>query len=383
MELDEYISIFNREKTNCTVQSQDYQNILFEENDPIVAAGCMIWDESTRMGSLQILMKNNILDMISTKLNEDISERLTEVCCGILMNISLHSETLPYVVNHDYIPSQIINLFMTVNNTDIIQYILTIYYQIVINNEYREIQSWTIFQYKDVYRRIFDILKNTLSESLFILCVKYLSYCIFNKFQNASVVLLRVEVFDSIPDLLEGILKGNQDIQAFSEDAILLFLRFLQYLLPDFITYICSNNAIKHRIESLLQFVILYNTNEFLVGSSSLLYYAIPDSQLPLTESSINHITQTLSLLANNIHNQLELTNPRFQLCEEDYTYLQSLLAPFNGLYHILNTTISSCYHLLLPLLMNENKSQNCNELIKIFFKDMYDSLDLLLSLES
>ncbi|GBG65954.1 hypothetical protein CBR_g54933 [Chara braunii] len=64
-----------------------------EEQDPREEAGCILWDLASNKTHAEFLVQNHLLEVVLAILRSSHTDRMREICLGILANLACHPET--------------------------------------------------------------------------------------------------------------------------------------------------------------------------------------------------------------------------------------------------------------------------------------------------
>ncbi|KAH7287466.1 hypothetical protein KP509_32G057200 [Ceratopteris richardii] len=71
-------------------------------------AGCMLWDLAATQSHAEFMVKHHVLEVLQTILGTPHSDRLREICLGILGNLACHAEPVKAIVETSGLPTEII-----------------------------------------------------------------------------------------------------------------------------------------------------------------------------------------------------------------------------------------------------------------------------------
>ncbi|KAG0579041.1 hypothetical protein KC19_4G067800 [Ceratodon purpureus] len=231
----------------CTDGAVQKLSGLSEQEELREEAGCVLWDLAANESQAEFLVDNHILDVLLTILCLPQSDRMREICLGILGNLACHSKPEKVMVNFEGLVPTVIRMLQFEDPPSLCETC-----RLLSAGLHSDAASAWInaLQQEEVLERIMWIAANTMNSQLREKSAELILAIVDSK-QEALSALLPTLLCIGLPGLLTDLIEG--EVTAITEgtstcgDAVLdIVLQIAEALsLPDeFATQLASNQKL-------------------------------------------------------------------------------------------------------------------------------------------
>ncbi|KAI5056379.1 hypothetical protein GOP47_0028197 [Adiantum capillus-veneris] len=198
----------NNEEENSPMGSRSASKTSEEQREE---AGCMLWDLAAAQSHAEFMVENHILDVLLAILGIPHSDRLREVCLGILGNLACHAEPVKAIVQTSGLPDQVLQSLFVDDAPSLSEACRLL--SASLHSD--QVDSWVkAINSGEVLERVMWIAANTMNSLLLEKSTELLLAMVDCQGSNASVLLtllVRLELPAVLTDLLAS------EVNAFTE----------------------------------------------------------------------------------------------------------------------------------------------------------------------
>ncbi|XP_024515401.1 protein SAAL1 isoform X1 [Selaginella moellendorffii] len=156
------------------------------KDDPSAEAGCVLWDLAANDSLAKLMVDNYILDVILGILQAPKSDRIREICLGILGNLAFHEELSGVIAeNRELLSTVVLQLFVTDAQT-----LVETCRLINVGLHSKQIENWIgEINTQETLEHILWIAENTLNEQLVEKVLELLLTMVDSEKKTAAVFL--------------------------------------------------------------------------------------------------------------------------------------------------------------------------------------------------
>ncbi|MCO5586000.1 hypothetical protein L7F22_039937 [Adiantum nelumboides] len=205
-------AVIDNEDENSPVASRSVSKLSEEQREE---AGCMLWDLAATQAHAEFMVTNHILDVLLAILGVPHSDRLREVCLGILGNLACHAEPVKAIVQTSGLPSEIIQSLFVDDAPSLSEACRLL--SASLHSD--QVDSWvTALNSREVLERVMWIAANTMNSLLLEKSSELLLAMVDSQGSTASVLLTSL-VHLGLPAVLTDLLAS--EVNAFNEGTCL------------------------------------------------------------------------------------------------------------------------------------------------------------------
>lgn len=174
-------------------------------------AGCMMWDLAATQSHAEFMVKNHVLDVLLAILGAPHSDRLREVCLGILGNLACHAKPVKAIVQTTGLPNEIIRSLFVDDAPSLSEACRLL--SASLHSD--QVDSWVkAIDSREILERVMWIAANTMNSLLLEKSTELLLAMVDCQGSTASVLLSSL-VCLGLPSVLTDLLAS--EVSAFDE----------------------------------------------------------------------------------------------------------------------------------------------------------------------